>query len=189
MAYVALAELKSQLGVSGTTTHDNVLERLLLASQAAIDTLTNETWESPASREEFFVVDSWTSTLDIPPAQSVSAVAEKEADGSWADLTEGTDWDELETSEATERLIRRGCWKPSRYGEASVRVTGVFAKTATAPNDIKEATLILAARLFQRKDVPLGFTAAGVEAAAMRLAKTDPDVATLIQGKRRHGVG
>ena len=188
MAYVALADLKSQLGVSGTTTHDNVLERLLLASQAAIDTLTDQVWESPASREEFFVVDEWTSTLDIPPAQSVSAVAEKEADGSWTDLA-STDWDELETSEATERLIRRGCWKPSRYGEASVRVTGVFAKTATAPNDIKEATLILAARLFQRKDVPLGFTAAGIDAAAMRLAKIDPDVATLLQGKRRYGIG
>ena len=136
MAYVALPELKAQLGATATTTHDNVLERLLLASQAAVDTLTNQVWESPASRDEFFVVRGWTSTLDIPAAQSISAVAEK-VDGSWSALADD-DWDELETSDATETLIRRGCWAQSIYGEASVRVTGVFAKTATVPADIKE---------------------------------------------------
>ena len=189
MAYVSLEELKAQLGVSGTTTHDTVLNRLLGASQKAVETFTDEVWESPASRDEFFVVDRWSSTLDIPPAQSISAVAEK-SDGSWSALST-EDWETVETSPgvAYERLVKRGCWKLTVYGEASVRVTGVFAKTATVPEDVKEATLILAARLFQRKDVPLGFTAGGVDAAAMRLARTDPDVGSLLQGKRKYGVG
>ena len=187
MAYVSTAEVKTHLNLNSGQ-FDTVIDRLIPAATAAVEDFTSRVWESPVSAAKFYTVDRWDRLLDIDDAQSISEVAEKQTDFTWSALT-ADDWATVESDGPTIRLVRRGgCWRPSQYGEASVRVTGVFAHTATPPADVKEATLILCARLFQRKDVPLGFTAGGVDTAAMRLARTDPDVASLLQGKRALGV-
>ena len=187
MAYVTTAEVKAQLSITKDD-YDSIIDALVQAAQAAVDEYTSQTWESPASASKYHVVQTFSTCLDIARAQSVTEVAEKN-DGTWSALDSDL-WETLESDGPAEQLIRTsGYWKRSRRGEASVRVTGVFATTAAAPPDIKQATLILAARLYQRRNAPLGLTAGGVETAAMHLARVDPDVHTLLKPRKELAVG
>jgi len=53
---------------------------------------------------------------------------------------------------------------------------------ASAPEPIQQAAAILATRLFRRtREAPFGIIGQGVDVQAVRLGKTDPDVAALIE--------
>ena len=188
MAYVTLDEVKGHLSLTGST-HNAVLTPLIDAAVAGIEEETEQVWESPASAAKYFVVEhGWHPLLDIPRAQTISEVAEKR-DGSW-EVLDADDWEAVETDKATEQLVRlNGCWQWTLRGEASVRVTGVFATTATAPADIKTAVILLVARLFQRRQAPLGFTSGGIETAVMEIMRVDPDIRALLRAHRDIAVG
>lgn len=61
----------------------------------------------------------------------------------------------------------------------SVRVTGTFG-WSTVPTLVQQAAAILAARLYSRRNSPMGILTVGLDAAAVRLSKTDPDVVQLL---------
>ena len=69
--------------------------------------------------------------------------------------------------------------RPFPVHPQSVRVTGTFG-WSTTPNLVTQAASLLAARLFTRKDSPFGILTVGLDAAAVRLPRTDPDVAQLL---------
>ena len=188
--YTTLAAVKARLDIDdGDTSRDDELEAVIDAAEAAVDSLTKQVWKSPAASMEYFTVDRWTYKLYIPPAQSVTAVAEKDSDGTWTALAD-EDWAEIERSGPTTQLLRTsGTWKQTVRGEASVRVSGVFASTATAPPDIAMAALILSHRLVNRSQAPFGIEGGGIETGAMYLAQNDPDVYTLLKRHRRYGFG
>lgn len=63
----------------------------------------------------------------------------------------------------------------------SVRVTGVFGWPAV-PGPVVEATGILAARLFKRaREAPFSVFGYGADGASIRISRTDPDVALLLE--------
>jgi hypothetical protein len=68
----------------------------------------------------------------------------------------------------------------------SVRVTGRFGWDAVPP-EIIEATGILATKLIRRsREAPFGILAVALETGtAIRLARTDPDIASLIDAFTR----
>lgn len=68
----------------------------------------------------------------------------------------------------------------------TARVTGVFG-WPEMPSAVKQATLILTTRLRLRKDTPYGIASFGTE-IAMRLLKTDPDLAALLEDLTRDTV-
>lgn len=69
-----------------------------------------------------------------------------------------------------------------------VKVTGKFGWPAV-PDEIVEASTILAAKLLKRaREVPFGVVAINLDGAAVRLAKSDPDVMFLISDFRRKAV-
>jgi hypothetical protein len=61
----------------------------------------------------------------------------------------------------------------------SVQIIGSFGWAET-PILVKQACKILAQRYWNRKDSPMGVLAVGVDGAAVRLSRTDPDVAFLL---------
>lgn len=65
-------------------------------------------------------------------------------------------------------------------GEASVQVVGSFGYSATTPDAIKQACIILAMRQFKRYDSPLGVAGFG-DIGVMRVSRVDPDVAALLE--------
>jgi hypothetical protein len=71
--------------------------------------------------------------------------------------------------------------------EASVQVVGVFGWSAV-PTAIKQATIILAMRLFKRLDSPLGIAGFG-DMGQMRVGRFDPDVDALLAPFRKVSAG
>lgn len=68
-----------------------------------------------------------------------------------------------------------------------VRVTGQFG-WPTVPAPVKECTTILASRLMKRaREAPFGIQSVGLDGAAVRISRTDPDLMFLLNGyvKRR----
>lgn len=62
----------------------------------------------------------------------------------------------------------------------SVAVTGTFGWPAV-PDQVREATTILASRLIRRKrEAPFAVIGMGLDSAGVRIAKTDPDVCFLL---------
>jgi hypothetical protein len=70
-------------------------------------------------------------------------------------------------------------WDPKNVNshEATVQVLGVFGWSAV-PIAIRQATIILASRLFKRLDTPLGVSFD--ELGALRVGRIDPDVEKLV---------
>jgi hypothetical protein len=67
---------------------------------------------------------------------------------------------------------------PIEGGEATVQVVGSFG-FATAPTAIKQATVLLASRIFKRNDSPLGVAGFG-DLGVVRVSRLDPDVDAMI---------
>jgi hypothetical protein len=70
--------------------------------------------------------------------------------------------------------------------EASVQVTGTFG-WASVPTAIRQATVILAMRIFKRLDAPLGMITNDL--GSMRVGRFDPDVEALVAPLRRLSAG
>jgi hypothetical protein len=71
--------------------------------------------------------------------------------------------------------------------EASMQVVGVFG-WSSIPTPIKQATIILAMRLFKRLDSPLGIAGFG-DMGQMRVGRFDPDVEALLAPFRKVSAG
>jgi hypothetical protein len=71
-------------------------------------------------------------------------------------------------------------------GEALLEVTGVFGWSAV-PAAIRQATVILAMRLFKRLDAPLGMISNDM--GSMRVGRFDPDVEALVAPFRKVSAG
>jgi hypothetical protein len=71
--------------------------------------------------------------------------------------------------------------------EASVQVVGVFGFSAI-PTAIRQATVILAMRIFKRLDSPLGIAGFG-DMGQMRVGRFDPDVEALVAPFRKVSAG
>lgn len=70
--------------------------------------------------------------------------------------------------------------------EASMQVTGVFGWSAV-PTAIRQATVILAMRIFKRLDAPLGMITNDM--GSMRVGRFDPDVEALVAPFRKVSAG
>ncbi|AZM91435.1 head-tail connector protein [Streptomyces sp. W1SF4] len=185
--YADLATLKRQLGLDDTdTSRDALLQQALTAASRSIDAATGRRFwldGTPVQRVyrprgrtvcepdgELFLVD------DIGSAAGFVV-----ASGSGATWTDVTDWEfvpenALADGRPVTALLRRGGWG-SVLGR--VRVTARFGWPAI-PDEIVQATLIQASRLFKRKDSPEGITGSA-EWGVVRLSRRDPDVWNLIE--------
>ena len=70
--------------------------------------------------------------------------------------------------------------------EASVQIVGVFGWSAI-PTAIRQATVILAMRIFKRLDAPLGMISNDM--GSMRVGRFDPDVEALVAPYRKVSAG
>lgn len=81
--------------------------------------------------------------------------------------------------EELQLLPLAGWYRPTWY-PALVKVTGQFGWPAV-PAQVKEATSILATRLLRRsREAPFGVVGLGLDNVAVRISRTDPDLAFLL---------
>ena len=194
MAYTTLALVKSSLGIpSSVSSEDTPINAAISAAQALIDNYTGRTFEVSATSTRTFLprTASILDVDDIATATGLVVKIDSDQNGSYEEtLTVTTDFvlDGNDSPYRTLINVNNG-WPLSIYGRATVEVTAKFAYSEAAPDNIKQAALLMACRLYQRKASPLGFQAGSIpEFGAVRISRNDPDVAALLQGVKLLGV-
>jgi hypothetical protein len=193
--YTTRADVKASLGIPvAATADDDAIDAAIAAAEALVDNYTGRTFVAASSTRTY--IPRTASTLDIDDLTSVTSgltvKTDEDQDGTFeTTLTITTDFVAVGNDAPFRTLtnVNRG-WPLSLYGRPTVEITGVFGYAAAVPANIKQAALLMSCRLFQRKASPLGFQAGAIsEFGPVRISRTDPDVAALLQGVKLFGVG
>ncbi|TCO64949.1 phage gp6-like head-tail connector protein [Actinocrispum wychmicini] len=196
MAVTIYAEqdtLKQSLGINDTN-DDLLLGKALSGSSRAIDRVTGRRFwldEAPVARiyrpgrRVTWDRDGMLlMTDDIGDAAGLTV--ETGTAGSWTPINDYETHPEnaLATGEPITGLLRLAWWFGG-FG-LRVRITARWGWPAV-PNDVEQACLILARRLFHRKDSPAGIM--GSQDWVVNLARKDPDVQALLDPVSLPGIG
>lgn len=188
--YATLAELKEQLSIEADDdSRDDLLTKALASASRSIDQATNRRFwidDTPVARvlatRHRTVADEdgdHLLTKDIGSASGV--VVEVGRPGAWSDITSSVDLeppDALDDGQpVTSLLLLSGAWPVG--GGQRARVTARWGWPAV-PDNIVQACLIQASRLYKRKDSPEGVMGSA-EWGVVRLSRRDPDVWALIE--------
>ena len=189
MAYTDLATVRSYLGIpSSDSSQTAAINAAIAASDKEIDQITGRTFVVPsgATAKTFIPYDDYTLYVD-DVAQLTGLVVKEDTtlDGTYdTTLTITTDY-VVNGNNAPYRVIKRvdgDTWPRDRYGRPTVEVTAFYGYGMAVPDQIKQCSLVIAARLYQRRSSPLGFQAGSVDVGFVRISRTDPEVIALLRG-------
>lgn len=186
--YVTLEELKAQLGIEADdTTRDALLNRARSSASGSINTTTGRRfWIDPDPVQRVFnprgnvVCEDDGDLFLVDDIGDVTGMLVETGSGaSWSAVTgyETSPDNALADGKPITGLLRPfGTWG---IATTRLRVTARFGWPAV-PDDIVEAAMILASRLYKRKDSPEGIIGSA-EWGVRNLSRRDPDVWALIE--------
>lgn len=154
MAYVTTALLKTYLGLS-TSNDDTLLGTLIDRAQAIVDSHCKRTFEASTNTERTFDavrdVDGRWLYLDYDLC-SINSVTN--GDGSTVTTSQYTTEPRNTTPYYAIKLLDNSgvAWRYSSTPEDAITISGKWAYSTSAPNDIVHATLRLAAYLYRQRD-------------------------------------
>ena len=189
MAYTSQALVKAYLGIPSSTSSENTaIDNAIAAADAEIDQITGRTFVVPsgATAKTFIPYDDYTLYVD-DVAQLTGLVVKEDTslNGTYdTTLTITTDY-VVDGNNAPYRVVKRvdgDMWPRDRYGRPTVEVTAFYGYGMAVPDQIKQCSLVIAARLYQRRSSPLGFQAGSVDVGFVRISRTDPEVIALLRG-------
>jgi hypothetical protein len=196
--YCSLADLKAALRVSDSI-DDSLLELAIESASREIDGYCERVFYSTSATRVYAPTNVFTVTTD--DIISVTTL-KSSSDGVTYDITWETSDYQLEplnnvagglVGSPFTRIRATGDYLMPSFsvgtfyeGEALIQVVGVFGWSAV-PAAIRQATVILAMRLFKRLDAPLGMISNDL--GSMRVGKFDPDVEALLGPFRKVSAG
>ena len=191
--YVTVADLKSALALTGQTFADNELAAAATAASRAFDNATYRRYyaDDDANQIRYYTPESFD-RLVIDDLVTLTAVdVDRARSGSFTESwTVNTDviaapYNAASDSRPYTSLEPRvGLLLPAGV-RRSVRVTGKFG-WPSVPADVYAAVLIIATKTVRRmREAPFGIVTLGADAGAMRIARTDPDVAPVVAAYTR----
>jgi hypothetical protein len=187
-AYLELEELRATLGISATTHADPDVRAAINAASRAVDLECNRRfYKDTADATRYYTPESPAYCRIDDLADLTSVKLDADADGTYeTTLTENTDFVFFPLNAETDGVPRTAIRTHTRSSTwlrdwpRSVQVVGKFGWD-TVPPQVVEATSILAGRLLKRsREAPMGVVALGVDGVAVRISRTDPDVAALL---------
>ena len=197
--YATLDQVKSALKIIDNI-DDTLLELAVEAASREIDAYCGRVFYDMGSGSRFYAAsDPYFCPID--DCQSVTQIATAVTsngnyDTVWANPSAGQNngdyqVEPLNAAYPTDGIIApitgvRALWRylfPTIGGNALVKVTGTWGWAST-PTAVKQATVILASRIFKRNDSPMGVAGFG-DMGVMRISRTDPDVAALVDPYRK----
>lgn len=196
--YMPVEQLKNTLTLNGTTFVDPDLTLAIGAASRAIDSITGRRFwlDADANQIRYYTPRSYR-LLQIDDLVTCTTVAiDRAGSGTFSETwTNGTDFvlepfnapveNPARPYETLRVRVLSGRWLPE-WIEKSVKITGQFGWT-DIPDDVTAATGILAAKLVKRsREAPFGIAQMGVDGSAVRIARMDPDVFTLLRDYNRH---
>lgn len=197
-AYVEVEEFKSTVELTGTSFQDADIRLGLLAASRGIDLALGRRFypDADVNQIRYYSPASvrWLAIDDLITLTSLAT--DQSGNGNFSNTwTVNTDF-VLEPLNApadgfpyrsVRATPRSSLYFPNVYPR-SVRVTGKFGWTA-APPAIKNATVLLAARVIKRtREAPFGIIGLGLEGAAVRASAIarDPEIAFLLDPYNRN---
>lgn len=177
MTIVSPDELRAWLDVPDRIDSGDVplLDQVLASAVEAVAEYTDRAWSAPEVSTRIF--DGGYASVDVDDFTSATLVEESHDRASW---TARTDWWAEPPNDATHDLIRS-----SRPFAQWVRVTASFGRDEV-PAAVRQAVLMVAARLWSRRRSASGVEGAG-EFGVIRITRAeDPDVAALLGPHRRY---
>jgi hypothetical protein len=194
--YITRAQLKAHLSIPVLDTDDDtIIDRIVASTSRAVENWCHRRTfgQDAAASTRTFHADTYGRVYvdDIATATGLAVATDDDDDGvfeqSW---TVATDFvvepsNALADGQPATRLVAVGdLWFPAGNARASVSVTATFGWPAV-PDEVVEATLIKAARLFGRKDTPNGVAGTGEFGVVRITNREDPDVVALLAPFRR----
>ncbi|WP_405413927.1 phage gp6-like head-tail connector protein [Streptomyces rubiginosohelvolus] len=185
--YASVETLRLMRKTQEDDPRDGLLQRALTSASRSIDkTCGRRFWLDPEPVTRVYRVAGRTVPEDDGEVLLVNDIGD--ASGLVVETGSGASWSPLSASQVetvpenalldgrpvTGLLLVGGSWTSRR-----VQVTARFGWPAI-PDDIEQATLIQANRLFKRQDSPEGVTGSA-EWGVVRLSRRDPDVWNLIE--------
>jgi len=193
-SYVALSELKSALGITSST-DDAFLTLAIGAAETAINDLCGRkfTADGSASARTYRAQPYLCVTDDVSTLTGLVVKTDTNGDGTFDQTWASSDYqveplNNLVKGRSVNNLRAVGDYLFPVYGDglASVEVTANWGWPAV-PDPIKQATLMMASRLYGRKASPMGVIGVG-DFGPVRISRSDPDVAHLLMDYRRAGI-
>jgi len=189
--YITLDLLKSSLQIpTDDTQDDDFMELAIESASRQIDAGTERQFFDTTETRVFTPRDSITCEID-DLTNLTTLKSSSDANGTFDITWAAKDYQleplnglagGIETPATLIRAVDEYLF-PTDLQEATVQVTGTFGYTPV-PIQIKQATLILASRLFERRNSPLGI-AGFSDIGAVRVSRFDSDIENLIQPFRR----
>lgn len=189
--YATLAQVKASLRISDNL-DDDLLELAIESASRQIDSHCERVFYSTSATRVYAPQDSYYCETD----DIVSITTLKTS--SLADGTYDTTWATSDYEKLPLNGIAGGLTVPynslkavgnylfpltTPVVEATVQIVGVFG-FSSVPTAIKQATVILASRIFKRNDSPLGVAGFG-DLGVVRVSRLDPDVESLVAPYRK----
>jgi hypothetical protein len=195
--YCTLADLKAALRVQDSI-DDSLLELAIESASREIDGYCERVFYNTTGTRVYAPTNVFTVTTD--DIISVTTL-KSSSDGVTYDITWATSDYQLEPLNGVAgglvtpftRIRATGNYLMPSFSvgtfyelEALIQVVGVFGWSAI-PAAIRQATVILAMRLFKRLDAPLGMISNDM--GSMRVGRFDPDVEALVAPFRKVSAG
>lgn len=187
--YISLEEIKGALDITSTK-HDASLARAVEAASRTIDRLCDRAFYLTAGETRYFNSPD-PAVLYIDDLVALTSLSsDSDGDGvyetTWLPADYSLDRENGALPYTQIMTTPLGAQRFSRVAN-SVRIVGDWGWEAPPP-DIAMATLILATRLFKRKDAPFGIMGFGDLGQIRAITAVDPDVRSLIRPYKRMGI-
>ncbi|HFD38538.1 MAG TPA: phage gp6-like head-tail connector protein [Anaerolineae bacterium] len=184
MAYTTVADLKTYLGLSGSG-DDALLATLIEAAQAMLEHEIGDVFEAAADTTRYFdaVADVEGRTLYFDRyCASITSITNGDGNAVAAGdyVTEPRNGSPIWA--VTLKSGASASWTYDDSPENAIAVTGRWAVTTTAPADIVQATIRLAAYLYRQRDAQVFDVTAMPELGQITIPKGTPaDVWAIIR--------
>lgn len=189
MAYTTVSLLKTYLGAT-TSNDDTLLTALIARAQAIIDAYCQRTFEASANTSKTFDADRDTDGawlyLDEDLA-SINTVTNGDGDVLTASTEYMTEPRNRTPYFAIKLISQSGLsWTWTTAPENAITISGKWAYSTSAPDDIVHATLRLAAYLYRQRDNAADLDRAVIAGNATILpAQLPSDIKTILAPYRR----
>ena len=185
--YATLDQLKGHLAIElGDTKDDALLERAIEAASRAIDELCGRTFYQ-ATETRYYEADGWD-VIEVDDLVSVTTLkTDEDQDRVYETVWGATDF-ELDPSDGPPytRIYATptGSYAFPIWQRRAVQVVGTFG-WSNVPIPVVQACLLMAARVWKRKDTPLGIQVGKPEFGNLSIPAKDPDVEKLLMPYRK----
>ena len=181
MAYTNAAAIKAYLGISAAT-DDTLLGILAAAAQKAVDLHTKRLFEAASDTTRYFTVGQDTHGRELifdEDICSITTVVTNADDGSGGTTITATYYTTMPRNETPYygiKLLQSANyeWEYTEDPEGGIAVTGKWAYSASAPEDVAQATARWAAYMYRQKDSQVFDTTAIPDAGVIQIPQGIP---------------